>query len=242
MEHKMRLADDYFDLMKQGKKKIEIRLNDEKRQLLNIGDIIEFEKVGNPDEKIRTKILDLKIYSTFKELLDNNDINECGKDTDTKESMLELLKKFYSDDEEEKYNALAIKVGAVEKSCGVAVIKDGKVLLVHQTSGNWSLTKGHVEQNETEIETATREVKEETNIDVKIIEGFRKVITYSPKENVMKDVVFFIGEPLNDDIIPQEGEIIEAKYVSYEEARELLFYKDAQDTLDEIFEYYNSNM
>ena len=58
----------------------------------------------------------------------------------------------------------------------------------------------------------------------------------------MKDVVFFIGEPLNDDIIPQEGEITEAKYVSYEEARELLFYKDTQDTLDEIFEYYNSNM
>ncbi len=65
-----------------------------------------------------------------------------------------------------------------EKSCGVAIFKDDKILLVQQNEGNWSLPKGHVEENETEMETAIREVKEETNIDVEIISDYRRVITY----------------------------------------------------------------
>ena len=53
-----------------------------------------------------------------------------------------------------------------EKACGCIIIDDGKVLLVQQHQGFWGFPKGHVENGETEIQTAIREVKEETNIDV----------------------------------------------------------------------------
>jgi ADP-ribose pyrophosphatase YjhB (NUDIX family) len=55
-----------------------------------------------------------------------------------------------------------------EKSCGCIIIENRKVLLIKQTSGIWGFPKGHVEHDETEEETAKREVKEETNIDVEI--------------------------------------------------------------------------
>ena len=64
-----------------------------------------------------------------------------------------------------------------EKSCGAIVYKiennELKFLLVHQNNGHYSFPKGHVEENETEIETAIREIKEETNLDVKIDTNFR---------------------------------------------------------------------
>ena len=54
-----------------------------------------------------------------------------------------------------------------EKSCGCIIINKNKVLLIKQTKGHWGFPKGHVEKDETEIETAIREVKEETGLDVK---------------------------------------------------------------------------
>ena len=55
-----------------------------------------------------------------------------------------------------------------EKSCGCIIIENNKVLLIHQTKGHWGFPKGHIEENETEFDTALREVKEETNLDVEI--------------------------------------------------------------------------
>lgn len=125
-----------------------------------------------------------------------------------------------------------------EKSCGICVFKDDNVLLVHHNLGHWGLPKGHVELNETEEETAIRETKEETNIDAKIIEGFREVITYSPKENVMKDVVFFVGTPLSDNIIGQECEVQEVKYVSVDEALELIPMENQCNVIKDAYEFY----
>ena len=56
-----------------------------------------------------------------------------------------------------------------EKSCGCIIIEDKKVLLIKQTNGIWGFPKGHVEKNETELQTAEREVKEETNCDMQRI-------------------------------------------------------------------------
>ena len=109
-----------------------------------------------------------------------------------------------------------------EKSCGIMVFDNDKVLLVHQNEGHWSLPKGHVEENETEEETAIRETKEETNVDAKIISNFRQVITYSPKPNVLKDVVYFIGEAETFDLKPQIEEASEVKYVSINKALNLI--------------------
>ena len=103
-----------------------------------------------------------------------------------------------------------------EKSCGIIVFKDNKVLMVEQNSCEWSFTKGHVEAGETEEETALRETKEESNLDVEIVGDFKKTITYSQKEGVMKDVVFFLGKPISNDLKPQEGEIINTKLFTFD--------------------------
>ena len=69
-----------------------------------------------------------------------------------------------------------------EKSCGAVLFKEDEkryyVLVKSTTNNNWGLPKGHVENNETEQETALREVMEETGINAEIIEGFREQIEY----------------------------------------------------------------
>ena len=124
-----------------------------------------------------------------------------------------------------------------EKSCGIVVIDDNKVLLVHHNLGHFGFPKGHVEKGETEEETAIREVKEETNCDAKIIPGFREVITYSPKETVMKDVVFFIGTPETKDTKPQEVEVSEVGFYDINEALNIITYKEEKSILEKAILY-----
>ena len=130
-----------------------------------------------------------------------------------------------------------------EKSCGVIVIKreneEFKILLLEHQKGHISYPKGHVEENETEEETALREVKEETNLDVKLISGFRKVISYSPKENVLKDVVYFLAYPLNNDLVIEEKEIKEAYWVSLKEAFDLITHNDDKLLFNEVIAFLN---
>jgi len=125
-----------------------------------------------------------------------------------------------------------------EKSCGIMVFKDDTVLLVHHNKGHWGFPKGHVEENETEHETAIRETKEETNVDAKIIGDFREVITYSPKPNVLKDVVFFIGEAETFDLKPQLEEASEVKYVNISETLNLIN-DDMREMLIQGFNEYH---
>ena len=57
-----------------------------------------------------------------------------------------------------------------EKSCGAVIFNnEDKVLIVKHNAGHWDFPKGHMEAGETEKQTALREVKEETKIDIHII-------------------------------------------------------------------------
>lgn len=216
------LNNDIFKIVKSGTKHIEVRLNDDKRKKLKVGDDLVFLNQSNEDKKINAIIKGLKYFSSFEDLVDYYRIDEIYKEDSSKEEFLKIINKFYSNDEVKKYGIVAIDFEKREKSCGIMVFKDDSVLLVHQTKGHWSFPKGHVENNETEQETAIRETKEETNIDAKIISDFRQVITYSPKINTIKDVVFFIGIPLSNDLKPQEIEAQEVKYVEITKALELI--------------------
>ena len=102
-----------------------------------------------------------------------------------------------------------------EKSCGAVVINDNKeILLVRTIKGYYGFPKGHVENNESEYETAIREVKEETNIDIEIISDKRFVLSYKIGEDTYKDVILFIAKPKSSDLKRQEKEISEAKWVN----------------------------
>ena len=125
-----------------------------------------------------------------------------------------------------------------EKSCGAIVYnEEGKILVVQHNAGHWDFPKGHVENGETEIETATIEVKEETNIDIEIIdEKYRYTIYYSPKENVNKMVVFFLAKNKSEDTIKQDAEIKNIGWYSYDEAMDILTYNDAKKLLKMSYE------
>ena len=128
-----------------------------------------------------------------------------------------------------------------EKSCGIIVFDNDKVLLIKHNGGHISFPKGHVEENETEEETSIREIKEETNIDVEIDNKFRKVITYSPKEGVTKDVVFFIGKAISDDLKIDPNELLEAKWVNTKDAKDYFKYQETIDVYEEALRYLGVN-
>lgn len=125
-----------------------------------------------------------------------------------------------------------------EKSCGCIIIDNNSVLLVKHNAGHWDFPKGHVENNETEEQTALREVKEETNIDVEIIPGYRYVIEYSPKEDVLKQVVFFIAKKISSEIKAQESEISEIKWLKIDEAVEQITHNDSKELLKKVKKEY----
>ncbi len=63
-------------------------------------------------------------------------------------------------------------------------IRDGKIwylLLQSATSDFWGLPKGHVEPNENLIQTAVREIREETNLKTQIDSNFKQKVEYDMK-------------------------------------------------------------
>lgn len=122
-----------------------------------------------------------------------------------------------------------------EKSCGCIVINDNnEVLLIHHNAGHWDFPKGHVEEGETEVQTAIREVKEETNIDVEVNEKYRYTIEYSPKEDVMKEVVYFLAKNISNDKAAQLEEVSEVKWFRFEEALDKITYDTSREILIKI--------
>ncbi len=116
-----------------------------------------------------------------------------------------------------------------EKSCGIIIEKDNKILMVKQKNDIYSFPKGHMEENETEKETAIRETKEETNVDAIIISDKKYKVFYKTKKGKDKEVVYFIGKPKNDSIKPQEGEIEDVFWVEKEKVEDLLQYENIKE-------------
>ena len=87
-----------------------------------------------------------------------------------------------------------------EKSCGAILFNnengDIKYLIVRSKDGNYGFPKGHMEDGETERETAIREIYEELKIRPTIIDGFKEEIEYklTDKENKNKKVTYFLDK------------------------------------------------
>ena len=144
-------------------------------------------------------------------------------------------------------NAQIEKINCLyEKSCGAIVIyKSGdrcKVLLVKNHNGrNYSFPKGHVEQGESEEQTAVREVKEETGLDIEIIRSFREVADYCPFGKIRKRVVFFMAQTMSDKVTIQEEEIDSYIWVDLDEAHHRCTYdndlrviRKAKENIDKL--------
>ena len=106
MIHKMRLVKFAFDKIKEGTKDIEVRLYDEKRQLINIGDTIEFECMDTK-EIIKVSVIALHRFNTFKELFSHFDNTRLGL---SKDEDISIMNKFYSPEEQQKYGVIGIEI------------------------------------------------------------------------------------------------------------------------------------
>ena len=118
-----------------------------------------------------------------------------------------------------------------EKSCGAIVYRkhhgNTEILLIkHINSGHWSFPKGHMEQGESETETALREIKEETGLDVLLDPTFRESVTYFPRKDTQKVVVYFIAKAKTYDYTPQEDEIAEIRWVDIGHAVTMITYEN----------------
>ena len=105
MLHKMKLNESPFERIKNGTKTIEFRLFDEKRQLVKVGDKIEFSKLPDLNEKILVDVLELYQERTFKELFD-----KLGDNDEIAKKNAESMYTIYSPEEEAKYGVLGIKI------------------------------------------------------------------------------------------------------------------------------------
>ena len=133
-----------------------------------------------------------------------------------------------------------------EKSCGALVVRRGgqepEILLIKHNGGHWAFPKGHVEKGETEEETALREIMEETGLTVRLDNRYRQVVSYSPRKDVMKDVVYFVAHALSDcDGVAQEGEISQIKWVDMHSAVEYVSFDNDKKILLGAIEHYLNN-
>ncbi len=103
------LHSDVFDIVKNGLKNVEVRLNDEKRKKLKVGDKIYFLKRPNNDEIIKAEVTGLKYYNNFEELVENYDMERLYLKSYTKEMFLNELLRFYSLEEQSEYGVVAIE-------------------------------------------------------------------------------------------------------------------------------------
>lgn len=108
MKYNMKLNNEPFNKIKDGTKTIELRLNDDKRKLLNVNDSIEFTN-RDTNEKLLVNIIDLYKYSSFKELYNNFDKEELGYAKD-EEASYKDMEKYYSKEEQNKYGVVGIKI------------------------------------------------------------------------------------------------------------------------------------
>lgn len=122
-----------------------------------------------------------------------------------------------------------------EKSCGAVVyfIENGRIyyLLEHMRKGHVSLPKGHMEKNETEAQTAQREIKEETGLDTVVDTGFSSAFKYSPYEGCIKKVVFFVAEAKTRETTPQLSEVSSVEWLPARKAVDMLTFESDRMTL-----------
>lgn len=132
------------------------------------------------------------------------------------------------------------------KSCGFVAYKQignkNFYLIIKGKNGDVGFPKGHTEEGESEMQTAIREMKEETGVLVEPIDGFRRQIEYNlPRvPDAIKQTVYFLGRCITEEIIIQETEVAEAGFMSYESALEALTFDETKKILTDAEALINS--
>ena len=114
MTHYMKLAFEPFQQILTGLKTIELRLNDEKRQKIKVGDIIVFCNVQQPEQKLTAKVINLYNFATFADLYLSLPLEKCGYLPEQKSSAKYTdMYKYYTKEEEKRFGVLGIEISIV---------------------------------------------------------------------------------------------------------------------------------
>ena len=130
-----------------------------------------------------------------------------------------------------------------EKSCGAVVFKviDGQIyyLLAANLQGVFGFPKGHMEADETETQTALREVYEETNLRITLLDGFRTTDEHPipSKKDTMKQIVYFLGTFEDQSYAYQKEELSDLRLVTYEEALNLFQFESSKRIIKEANDF-----
>lgn len=204
MIYRMKLQNEPFKQIKKGIKKIEIRLNDEKRKIFEINDYIEFTNITTL-EIMFVKITNLYHFESFEKLFNNfdNSILGCGS--------YEEMYKYYSREEEKKYGVLGIEIKVLPKVNQVIHNEDNLTLndankvtlraklivennndeiLICHMGVKYFLIGGHIDNDESDEQCLTREVAEESGV----ILDFSNILPIASSNYINKDY------PQNGDI------------------------------------------
>ena len=127
----------------------------------------------------------------------------------------------------------------MEKSCGIVLFHSEDFLLIQHSvklgeKGHWDFPKGHIEGNETELETATRELEEETGItDVSIVgEWFATTsYTYSKKGKEVEKQVHWFPANTNSIDVKLSEEHTDFIWIDVNDAEDMITFDAEKDVL-----------
>ena len=110
-EHVMNLTPAPMQEIRTGNKTIELRLNDEKRKQISVGDTIKFINTEDSNDTLRVKVVDLFLFSSFAELYDNLPFLNCGYNEDNiNTASPDDMEMYYSREKQNKYGVVGIEI------------------------------------------------------------------------------------------------------------------------------------
>ena len=134
-----------------------------------------------------------------------------------------------------------------EKSCGAVIFRRHSgnleyLLIKNRKGNNWGFPKGHMEIHEDERQTAVREVREETGLNIQPLECFRTISEYHPKGRITKQVIFFVAEMPVEDIVIQKSEIERFIWADYSLAVKTFRFNNDKKVLSQARSWITQNL
>ena len=106
----MGLYGEYFNAIKEGKKTVEVRLNDEKRRAITVGDTIEFLKIPEQDMVLKVQVTGLRTYDTFEAMYKDIPLTEFDCEGWKIKDMIDGTYEIYTPNQEKEWGTLAISM------------------------------------------------------------------------------------------------------------------------------------
>lgn len=113
----MHLQSQPFESIASGKKTVEMRLYDEKRRKLNVGDKIVFSKQGEEDKKIKVKITKINTFKSFKELYKFYTDKKVLGYAEKEKASFKDMEKYYPKEKQKREGVVALEFKVLKKDC-----------------------------------------------------------------------------------------------------------------------------